>query len=194
MVCGEPPEWCDAASVGLDNLHATILDMSATARLKAQHQAGAVPALGSSVSVHPGLRTPCHTQLGCDNWSLVLGFQPVAGSPRAVVSNTLLIAALSLFLAGCADLEPDAPVKTRLLAPADTRPTHDLAPVTKQPEAPAKPAPPAPQPVQRVSEPKPPPATATKGAEKLVAPSAPAPVRVSERPRPRLIRPLRKRQ
>jgi len=190
--CGEPADRCLAAIVGLNNLYAIMLDMSATALSKALNHAGAMPARGKGISVHAGLRMPCRTQFG--RWKLSLAARPLSasGSPRAPVSNTILFAALSLCLAGCGGLQSGTAAKTTMLAPADTRTAHDLAPTTKPPEAPSKPAPPVPQNSQRISETKPPPATATRGAErlvaittkgpeKLVAASAPVPVLASER-------------
>ena len=104
-----------------------------------------------------------------------------SGSPRATVSNALLIAALSLWFAGCTVVQPNTKARTTPPPPVETGSAPTAASVPKQPEAPSKPAPPAPQPPQRVSEPKPPPATATKGAEKLVVSNHPLPVRAREK-------------
>ncbi len=166
--------------------------MRATALSKALNHAGAMPALGKSISVHAGLRMPYHTQSGRRKLSPAARPLLVSGSPRAAVSNTVLLAALSLFLAGCGGLPSGTTAKTTLVAPADTRTAHDLAPTTKQPETPSTPAQPVSQNIQPIRETKPPSATATKGAERLVATttkgpekvvaaSAPAPARASER-------------
>jgi len=89
---------------------------------------------------------------------------------RARISNIILIAALSLSLAGCGVLQPGTMARTTPTPQTDTKDAQELASTTKQPEAPSKPA-----------QPVPPPATASKGTEKLAAPNAPAPVRASER-------------
>ena len=114
-----------------------------------------------------------------------------SGFPRAAVSNTILIAALSLCLVGCGVLQTGTTARPTPPQRTDTKGAQELASATKQPEAPSRSAQPAPQPARRVSETKPPPAsvgetrppsaTASRGAEKLVAPSAPAPVRASQR-------------
>ena len=156
------------------------MDMSATELLKVLDHAGAMPALGKGISVHPGLRTRSHTQSGCWNWSPVGRFLPVCGSPRALVSSAILIA-LSLTLTGCGLLQPGTTASPTPPARANTEGAHELASATKQPEAPSSPAQPAPQPARVVSETRPPPVTVSKGAEKLLAPNAPAPVRASER-------------
>ena len=190
--CGAPADRCDAVIVGLTNLYVIMLDMSATALSKALRHAGVMPARGKGISVHAGLRTPCRTQLWRRELSLAARPLSASISPRAALANAVLIAALSICLAGCGGLQSDTAVKTTMLAPADTRTAHDLAPATKPPEAPSKPAQPVPQNSQRISDTKPPPATAirgagrlvattTKGPEKLMAASAPAPARVCER-------------
>ena len=156
------------------------MDMSANELLQARNHAGAKPVVARSCSVHPGLRAPGDAPLGCRNWSPAGRLLPVSGSPRAAVPNAILIA-LSLCSAGCGGLQPVT--TTRLIPPPrdDTKGAYELVSATKSPEAPSKPAQPAPQPAQRISETRPPPATASKGAEKLVAPNVPAPVHASER-------------
>jgi hypothetical protein len=62
----------------------------------------------------------------------------------------------------------------------DTKGAQELASPPKQPETPSKPAPPARQQPRRISEAKPPPATVSKGAEKLAAPNVPFTVRARE--------------
>jgi hypothetical protein len=177
---GEQAKRRNAAQAGLNETPATIMDMSATELLKALDHAGAMPALGEGISVHPGLRTPSHTQSGCRNWASVGRFLPVCGSPLAPISTALLIA-LSLLLTGCGVLQPGTTANPTPPARANTEGTHELASATKQPETPARLAQPVSQPARRVSETKPPPVTTSKGAEKLLAPNAPAPVRASER-------------
>jgi len=138
-----------------------------------------MPALVIRASVTSVRSAPCDTQSGCLNLFL------------PAVSNLLLPAALAFFLVGCAHLEPDAPVRTSLLAPPEPRLAPQPISAPKQAEAPAKSAPPAAQQAPRAAEIKSPPVTAakgserlvapaSKGAEKLVAPSAPTPVRASE--------------
>jgi hypothetical protein len=129
----------------------------------------------------------------CWTWLWAGELLPAIASPHPAVSKVVLVAGLSLILGGCAHLEPDAPVRTALLAPADTRiaPEPPMAPMPAA--APAKPAQPRPQQPQRVSETKPPPAIATQGAERLVveppkdsekpaAPSEPAPKQTIQPP------------
>ena len=188
--CGAPADRCGAVIVGLNNLYVIMLDMSATALSKALGRAGAMPARGKGISVHAELRER-RIQLWRRELSLAARPLSASSSPRAAVANTLFLAALSLCLAGCGGLRSSTTAKTTPLAPAGTRTAHDLAPTTKPPEAPSKPVPPGPQNSQRISETKPPPATAIRGAEKLIATtpkgsekllaaSAPVPVRASE--------------
>ena len=153
--------------------------MSAKDLLKALNPAGAKPALGKSIPVHTGLRAPSDAQLGCRNRAQVASFLAVPGSSRVVPKALLL--ALSLSLVGCAVSR--STTTTRLIPPAraGAEGAQELASAAKQPEAPSAPVQPAPQPAQRVSETKPPPASASKGAEKLATPSTPAVVRASER-------------
>jgi hypothetical protein len=99
---------------------------------------------------------------------------------RAGTLNAILVA-LSLAVAGCGGLPPTTTAKTAPRPQADTTGTQGQALTTKQPEAPSRSAQPVPQHSQRASETKPPPATASRGAQKLVAPSAPIPVRARER-------------
>src|ERR1019366_2735291 len=152
--------------------------MSAKDLLKALNHAGAKPALGKSIPVHPGLRAPSDAQLGCGNRAQAAGFLAAPGSSRVVPKALLL--ALSLSLAGCAVSRPTT--TTRLIAPAqaEIEVAHELPSAMKQPEPPSTPAQPAPQPAQRISETTPPPASASEGAEKLAAPNTPAVVRASE--------------
>lgn len=138
-----------------------ILDMSAAKRLNTPNQV--FRACGSEVPAWcllgpSALRQPMESRR--------------FGSLRATVSNALLLAALLLSFAGCSSLQSDTAARPTPLPPADTTSAPILASVPKQPEAPSKPVSPAVQQPQRISEPKPPPATASKGAEKLVAPSA----------------------
>jgi len=156
------------------------MDMSATERLKALNHAGTVPASGKGASVHAGLGVHSDTPSARGNSRRAGRLLPVSGSASVAVSNTLLFTALSLFLAGCSVLQPATPVRNTPLPPPQTRVAQEAAPVTKPPEAPAKSAQPAPRPAQQVKETRPQPATASKGAEALVAPKMPAPVRVSE--------------
>ncbi|MGD0261772.1 MAG: hypothetical protein ABSD29_18435 [Verrucomicrobiota bacterium] len=155
--------------------------MSANVLSKALNHAGAVPALAKSISVHAELRGPSDPQLGRRNWSLVGRSLPASASPRAALPNAILIAALSLSLAGCGVLQPATTARTTPPPQTDTKGAQQLALPTKPPEAPTRPAPPVPQSAPRVSETKPPSVTAARGAEKLVAPNPAAPVRVSER-------------
>ena len=104
-----------------------------------------------------------------------------SGSPRATVPNALLIAALSLSLAGCSFLQPGATVRTTPPPQTDTKGAQELASAPKQPEAPSKPVPPTPQQPRRISDTKPPSATVSRGAEKLAATSTPLTVRARER-------------
>ena len=168
------------------------MDMSANEPLKALNHVDARSALGKRISTHLGLRAPFNTQLGRRNCCLAGRPPPLSGSASAAVSSAFLIGTLLLFLAGCAHLEPEPPAKTRLISPADTGTAHELSLPTKPPEAPSKPAPPVPQPAQRssetkprlvqhISETKPPPATASKGAEKLIVPNAPVLVHAREK-------------
>ena len=192
MCLGIQAERVKAVSVGLNQTRATILDMSATEPLKAPNQAGAAPALGTSISVHSELRAPHTTQSGCQNQPLTGKLPPHSDPPRAAVSCALLIAALSFCLTGC-DILQSAPVaRTAAPPPAETKGAQQLAATTKPPEAPAQPAPPAPAQPQSISKPEQPPVTATKGperlvvtttrgAERLVAPSAPVAVRAREK-------------
>jgi hypothetical protein len=103
-------------------------------------------------------------------------------SPLVTISNALLIAALLLALAGCAVVQPDTTARTSPVSSPATNSAPTMASVSQKPEAPANPASPVPQPPQRISEPKPPPATASKGAERLAAPATPAVVRAREMP------------
>jgi hypothetical protein len=168
-----------------------ILDMSATALSKTLKHAGVVPARGKGISVHAELRKPCRTQLWCSELSLAARPLSASSSPGTAVASAVFLAALSLWLADCGGLPSSTTAKITPLAPANTRVAHDSAPATKPPAAPSKPAPPVPQNSQRISETKPPPATATRGAERLVAAttkgpeklmaaSVPVPVRASE--------------
>jgi hypothetical protein len=104
------------------------------------------------------------------------------GSPFTTISDALLIAALSLWVVGCAVVEPDTTARSTPAPPAVTNSVPAVASAPQQAEAPAKPGSPAPQPPQRISEPKPAPALASKGAEKLAAPAAPALARTREKP------------
>ena len=168
-----------------------ILDMSATALSKTLKHAGVVPARGKGISVHAELRKPCRTQLWRSELSLAARPLSASSSPGTAVASAVFLAVLSLWLADCGGLPSSTTAKITPLAPANTRVAHDSAPATKPPAAPSKPAPPVPQNSQRISETKPPPATATRGAERLVATtpkgpekllaaSAPVPVRASE--------------
>lgn len=99
--------------------------------------------------------------------------------------------ALWLALAGCSVPQPGP--SARLIPPprANTESAHELVPASEPPAAPPKPAQSVPKSSQLVTETKPPPApigqtrptpaTASKGAEKLVAPNLVAPVRASEK-------------
>ena len=147
-----------------------IMDMSAAMRLKAPNRVSHTCEAGAPecCRLRPSARR--HPLKGSRS-----------GSPRATVSNALLIAALSLWFAGCTVVQPDTTARTTLPPPVETGSAPTAASVPKQPEAPSKPAPPVPQPPQRVCEPKPPPATATKGAEKLVVSNHPLPVRAREK-------------
>jgi hypothetical protein len=176
----------------LDHLYAIMRDMSANALLKALNDAGVMPARGTGFSVPLALRVPRRTRLVRRKLSLAARPLPASGFARMPVFNTGLIAALALFLVGCAGLQSGNTAKTILLAPADTRTTLDAPTATKKPEAPSSVAPPALQNSPRISETKPQSATAAKGAERLVASttklsekllaaSAPALVRASER-------------
>ena len=153
--------------------------MSAKDLLKALNHAGAKPALGKSIPVHTGLRAPSDAQLGCGNRAQAASFLAAPDSSRAVPKALLLVLLLSL--AGCAVSRPTT--TTRLIPPAtaDTERAQELVSATKQPEVPSAPAQPAPQFAQRVSDTRPPPASASMGAEKLATPHAPAVVRASER-------------
>ena len=153
--------------------------MSARDLLKAQNFAGAKPALGKSIPVHTGLRAPSDAQLGCGKRAQAGSFLAAPDSSRVVPKALLL--ALSLSLAGCAVSRPTT--TTRLIPPArvGTEGAQEPASATKQSEVPSTPAQPAPQLAQRVSETRPPPASASKGAEKLAAPNTPAVARASER-------------
>jgi hypothetical protein len=157
------------------------MDMSANALLKALDHAGAMPAFGKGIFVYPGRWAPSDARLGCRDWSLAGMFLPASAPPHPAVSNAVLIAVLSLSLAGCSVLQPGTTAGTTPPPQAGTKGAHELASAAKQPEAPSKPAQPVPQHSQRISEPRPLPATASKGAEKLMTPSAPAPVLASER-------------
>ena len=153
--------------------------MSAKDLLKALNHAGAKPALGKSILVHTRLRAPSDAQLGCGNRAQAASFLAAPDSSRAVPKALLLVLLLSL--AGCAVSRPTT--TTRLIPPAtaDTERAQELVSATKQPEVPSAPAQPAPQFAQRVSDTRPPPASASKGAEKLATPHTPAVVRASER-------------
>lgn len=188
----EPADRCAAASIGLNDPNANMLDMSDTALLKALNHAGTMPAPGKRISCPAWLRMPCDPQSGSVNLSLVASPPPASRSLRAAVSSIVLFAALSLFFVGCGGLQSGTTAKTTPHAPADSRTAHDAAPRTKQPEAPATPAQPVPQITQRNSETRPPSATVTRGAEKLVATTikgpekpaaadAPAPAHKSQR-------------
>lgn len=190
--CREPVDRPDAASIGSDNAYAFILDMSASALSKPLHHASAMPALVRGISCHARPPMPCNIQPQRRKQPQVAKPLLASDSPRAAVSSAVLIAALSLLVAGCGGLQSGTTAKTTLLAPADTRTTRDLAPAPQPPESPAKPAKPLPQNIQPISERTPPPATAAKGAERLVAStpkgpqklpaaSAPAPARATER-------------
>jgi hypothetical protein len=169
------------------------MDTSANELLQALNPAGAKPALGKGLPVDPGRQAPGDTQLGRPRGFRAGRFVAVSGWPCAAVRNAILIA-LSLWLAGCGDLQPVT--KTRLIPPppTDIKGAQGLTSTRTQLEAPATPAPPPPQPVVRASETKPPPApisetkpspaTASKGAEKLAAPNVPVPVRANERTTP----------
>lgn len=99
-----------------------------------------------------------------------------------MVCSTILIAALLVSFVGCGVLQPGTTATTNPPIRADTRGAQALASPAKHPAAPSGPTQPASQHVLGVSQPKPPPVIAAKGAETLAAPNAPAPVRVSQRP------------
>lgn len=101
-----------------------------------------------------------------------------AGQARAV------FIAFSLSLAGCSTPRPGPGARATPPAGTDTSGAQELAVTTKPPEPQARPAPPGPQPTQRVSSTKTPPATASKGAEKLLVLSRPLPVLARERTTP----------
>ena len=99
--------------------------------------------------------------------------------------KSVLIAALSLFLAGCGALQKFTVASTSPPTVAGANSVRELASAAKPPEKPSRPALPAVQSSQRAIETKPPseapPAIAKKGVEKLSAPKASAPVAISER-------------
>jgi hypothetical protein len=99
----------------------------------------------------------------------------------AKLSHVLVLAAFSLWLTGCATPQPNTTSHPTPPPPAETNNAPALVVAPKPPEAPSKPAPRAPQQPQRISESKRPPATASRGAEKLVASSAPLTVRAREK-------------
>ena len=164
--CGEKAGRRNVAQASLNKTHATIMDMSANESLQCPN----------GVPHTRGARVPACCR--------------PSGSPRAAVASAILIA-LSLSYAGCS--VPQAGTTARLIPPprADTPGAPELASTLNQPEAPAIPAPPVPPQVPHVSETKPPPAaigesrpasaTASKGAEKLVALGAPAVVLAREK-------------
>ena len=104
------------------------------------------------------------------------------GSPFTTITDALLIASLTLWVVGCAVVQPGTTARSTPAPPAVTNSAPVVASAPQQPAASAKPASPAPPPPQRISEPKPSPALASKGAERLVAPATPAIVRAREKP------------
>ena len=164
--CGENGGRRNVAQAGLNKTHATIMDMSAKESLQCPN--------GVPHTRGAGAPACCRR----------------SGSPRAAVVTAILIA-FSLSFAGCGI--PQAGTTARLIPPprAGTPGAPELASTPNQPEAPAIPAPPVPQQVPRVNETKPrpaaigesrpAPATASRGAEKLVALGAPAVVLARER-------------
>ncbi len=164
-----------------NQLRATLLDMSANELLKSLAGAGAKSASGKSGSVHPGRWRHCDAQSRLGNRSLAGRFLPIPGPPGTVIYSTALIAALLLSSAGCDVLQPGTTAGTSQPLRTDNRGAQALASPAKQSGTPSSPAQPVPQPAPGVSQPKPPPVVAAKGAEKLAAPNAPAPVSVSQR-------------
>jgi hypothetical protein len=157
-----------------------IMDIRAARRLKVQ----------SRVLLTWGARALEFRQL-----STPAGRRPLhgsfAGSPRMTVSKALLIAGLSLCFAGCAAIQSNTTVSSTPLPPPATTGVPRVASVMQQPELPAKQAPPASQPLQRAGDPLPATATASgsadrvtasRGAERLAAPTAPGVVRAREKP------------
>ena len=114
---------------------------------------------------------------------------PVGGAPRAGVSSTVLLVALSLSVAGCKSFQPGTTGRTAPPPQAETRGAEQLASATKPPDGPLRPAQPVRAHAPRLSEAKPPtkpptklpPATASKRAERLLALNPPLTVRARER-------------
>ena len=146
-----------------------IMDMSASKRFKALSRISHIRGAGATTCCRLGPFEP-RKPAKCRR----------SGSPRATVPNALLIAALSLSLAGCSFLQPGATVRTTPPPQTDTKGAQELTSAPKQPEAPLKPVPPTPQQPRRISETKPPSATGSRGAEKLAATSTPLTVRARE--------------
>lgn len=94
--------------------------------------------------------------------------------------NASCLGALSFLLCGCSVLQPAPEVKATPPPPVQPTRGPDVAAASKPPAAPTKPPPPAPQPAKPPSQTRPLPATASRGAEKLAAPSPPAVARPSE--------------
>jgi hypothetical protein len=89
-----------------------------------------------------------------------------------------------LFLAGCGVRQPTTTVRTTPPPKTGMKSRQVVVPATGPSEPPAKPSQPAPQPSPRLSETRPPPATTSKGAQKLMAWLPAVPVRARERTSP----------
>jgi hypothetical protein len=110
--------------------------------------------------------------------------QPVKGlgssSPAVQILSRLLAGALSLWFAGCTSPKPGSAARPAQNAPTEVKSVHEVAPTPNQPEPPARPVSPSPQLPQRINDPKPPPTTPSKGAEKLIALTTPLAARARE--------------
>jgi hypothetical protein len=147
-----------------------IMDMSASIRLKALTRV-----------FHTGeARAPEFYRLGPSAGRRSMKSRRF-GSRSTTIYNALLIAALSLWVVGCAQVQPDTLARSTPSPPAATKIVPVVASAPQPRVASAKPTSPAPQPPQRISEPKPAPALASKGAERLAAPANPAIVRAREK-------------
>lgn len=147
-----------------------IMDMRASIRLKALSRV--------FHTCEAGVPEFCRLRLSAGSRSMK---SRCCGSWPSMISNALFIAALSFWVVGCALVQPDTTARSTPTPPAATKIAPTVASAPQHPDATAKPAPPAPPPPQRISEPKPAPAIASKGAERLAAPANPAIVRAREK-------------